>query len=258
LLDTELIRDKVLGETFISDIHYFKEIDSTNDYAKKLSDTDNVLVIADFQKSGKGRMGKQWFSEREKNLTFTIKKTFRLPPGKSSYVNFFFSYFLLEAIKDFLFKKFPNVNINELQIKWPNDILMGTRKLCGLLAESDANKNEYIIGIGINVNQEKFSPGLNACSLIEYTKSELRLSEMLIHIIQCYSRNLRLIEEEKYKKIFDLWRNSTKMIGKTIEFIDPKNTKKTAKIVDFLENGAIKLLIGGGEKVYLSGEIKIS
>jgi len=258
LLDIELIRDKVLNKTFITDIYYFKELDSTNEFAKKLDDKDNVLILTDNQTAGKGRLGKEWVSEKEKNLTFTIKKKFKIDPEESNYINFFFSYFLLESIKEFLNKNLPNLNSDNLQIKWPNDILMNSKKLCGLLIESVVNKDEYIIGIGLNVNQEKFNSAFDACSLIEYTKSEINLSELLIHIIFCFSRNLSLLEQQNFGLVFNSWKESTKMIGKSVEFIDPKNVKKTAKIKDFLENGGIKLLISDEEKVYFSGEVKIT
>ncbi|MCI0449047.1 MAG: biotin--[acetyl-CoA-carboxylase] ligase [Chlorobi bacterium] len=257
MLNIDLIRAKVLGKTFISNIYYFRELDSTNDLAKKLKDEDNVLILTDSQTLGKGRFERKWESQKEKNLTFTIKKLFKLDDGKNNYVNFFFTYFLLEGVKEFLNKNFPDVNSEKLQIKWPNDILWDNKKLSGILIESLPNKNECIIGIGLNVNQKNFNPAYKACSLIEQTKAEINLSKILIHIVHCFSQNLYMLEEGNYDKIFDLWKKSTRTMGKSVEFTDAENITKKAKIVDFLENGGIKLLMKGEEKVYYSGDIKI-
>ena len=219
MLDIDFIRDSLLGKTFISAIYHFDEIDSTNNYAKKLKDEDNVLVLAEYQSGGKGRFDRKWDSEKGMNLTFTIKKKFNINANQNSYINFYFSYFLYEAIWTFLEENAKNISTDLLKIKWPNDILFDSKKISGILIESVLNKNDYMIGIGLNVNQKKFNDKFIAASLINYTNDKVDLNALLIKIINVLDKNLHLLDEAKFDKIYELWKKSTDMIGKNAEFV---------------------------------------
>ncbi|MGH2575257.1 MAG: biotin--[acetyl-CoA-carboxylase] ligase, partial [Ignavibacteria bacterium] len=154
LINPEILNSELINKTFIEKIYYFNEIDSTNEYAKKIKDEDNILIVSEYQTSGRGRFNRIWESEKGKNLTFTIKKKFNLENKYLQIVNFYFIYFLLDAVEKFII---DNLNLRpDLEIKWPNDILLSGKKLCGLLIES--NQKNFYVGIGLNVNQEKFNP----------------------------------------------------------------------------------------------------
>lgn len=258
MLDINFISENLIGKTFISKIYYFKEIDSTNNYAKKLNREDNVLVIAEYQSSGKGRFERKWESEPGMNLTFTIKKKFDINPQKNSFINFYFTYFLYSSLRKFLEKNYIIINTDSLEIKWPNDILLNSKKISGLLIESSLNKNEYIIGIGLNVNQKIFKEEFNSSSLINHTNTEIDLNNLLINIITEFDKNLHLLNEAKFSRIFKLWKSSTKMIGKTVYYSVDGGVSKTSKIIDLADDGSIKLLINNEEKSYYSGEVKIT
>ena len=158
-------------------------IDSTNDYLKNLllkNALDNyTIVTADFQNRGKGQMGSQWKSETSKNLICSI------------YINnsnvklsnqFAINMVVCLAIK----KSLNKFNIPQLSVKWPNDIMSGSLKLCGILIENIVKNNsiqDIIIGIGMNVNQTKFNNLPNATSIKKISGKYYDTDEILSQII---------------------------------------------------------------------------
>jgi biotin-(acetyl-CoA carboxylase) ligase len=80
---------------------------------------------------------------------------------------------------------------------------------------------------------------------------------LLVEIINEFSSNFHLLIDGKFDQIYGLWRNSSKLIGKTVEFRGEGDYYKSAKIIDLMENGSIKLLVDETEKIYNNGEIKL-
>jgi BirA family biotin operon repressor/biotin-[acetyl-CoA-carboxylase] ligase len=256
LLNYEKIQLALSGNGFISRVYYFEEIDSTNNFAKSIAD-DNVLVCTDFQKNGKGRFERIWESEKGKNLTFSIRKSINLKPLANQYVNFFFSYFLFEAIIDLLNENCSKAAAGGLNIKWPNDLLIGNNKIAGLLIESFPLSGRYVIGIGLNVNQTVFKNLENASSLKINTGIEFDRNDILINIIRKFSDNFELLNSGKYNDIFTKWLSSTKMIGKNCEFIDTNSFHKYGVINNLTPEGGIEISTGGVNSIFHSGDVKI-
>ena len=128
---------------------HFKEIDSTNTYLKNSHSllNDFTFVSADYQSEGKGRNNRTWISEPGDNLMFSFlikdKKFLELAPIIS----------LLVASE--IAKYLESSGIKEVSIKWPNDVFVGEKKICGILAEGQAS-DYLVIGVGLNVNQASF------------------------------------------------------------------------------------------------------
>lgn len=131
-------------------------IGSTNAYLKEMAhavDTaDFTVVTAREQLRGRGQMGASWVSEPGKNLTFSVLKQFDgLAADRQYLLNIQVALSVFEALKE--------LGIPDLAVKWPNDILSGKRKICGILVEN-LLKGPFIassiIGIGLNVNQVDF------------------------------------------------------------------------------------------------------
>ncbi len=140
-------------------------IDSTNEYAKALlsksKPAEGTVIFAHEQSAGKGQFGKKWESTKGENLTFSvILYPDFLEAGNAHRLN--------QAISLALHDFFESLNVTT-RIKWPNDIYSGDDKLAGILIENALLKEHLsysVIGIGINVNQTAFSPGiLNPVSL---------------------------------------------------------------------------------------------
>ncbi len=169
---------------FIGKIYYhFDEIPSTNEYAAHLLNTDNAiegtLVVASAQSKGRGYAGNSWESEKGKNLLFSIvlKPTFLLARQQ---------FYLNELITLGLFDTLQPKLGSSLKIKWPNDVFYKDEKVAGILIENSLSGNfiqHSIIGIGLNVNQTKFSEKIkNISSLKKITKQEWDLEELLASI----------------------------------------------------------------------------
>jgi BirA family biotin operon repressor/biotin-[acetyl-CoA-carboxylase] ligase len=146
-----------------------KEVDSTNSYLKKLileqHPEEGSMVITDFQLAGRGQMGNGWISESGKNLLLSIVI---YPVHLLANEQFIISRIASLAVKNCL-----DQFVNDIRIKWPNDIYWKDKKIAGMLIENDV-QGRYIqnsvIGIGININQQSFPEDLpNPISLRQIT-----------------------------------------------------------------------------------------
>ncbi|MBC2839097.1 biotin--[acetyl-CoA-carboxylase] ligase [Robiginitalea sp. SC105] len=137
--------------------------DSTNAHLKRLMQErdlpDGTLVAAAVQTRGRGQPGAGWISERDKNLTFSLLKLFQALPAREHFrLNMCVSLAIAQVL--------DALEIPEITVKWPNDILSGRFKVCGILIENSLQGDRIahsIIGIGLNVNQTTF-PGLPSAS----------------------------------------------------------------------------------------------
>lgn len=145
---------------------WFDTLDSTNDEARRrMNDIDNLSVLsAENQTAGRGQRGNTWKSSAGENLMFSVVLKFR-EQSLQAYDQFAVSEIAALSVVDFL-SEYGIV----AQIKWPNDIYAGTRKICGILVEN-AVRGEWlassIVGIGLNVNQRNFDVSLpNPTSMV--------------------------------------------------------------------------------------------
>lgn len=159
-------------------------IDSTNSFLKELAHNsslkDYTVVTANTQTKGKGQMGAEWVSEPSKNLLCSVFVRFdRLSADNQVLINYAVSLAIVNALERF--------KVSKLAIKWPNDILSSSQKICGILVENVMQSTEIkstIIGIGLNVNQEVFSNQLlNVTSMKNVTKQHIDLDSLLAVLI---------------------------------------------------------------------------
>jgi len=156
---------------------YMTECLSTNDFLlkilKKKSYEEGTIVHTSYQTKGRGQRNNNWLSEKNKNLTFS----FLLSPNiKLS------SQFLLHILTSIsLYKSLISFNINNVSIKWPNDIYVKEKKIAGILIENLVFKKSIhraVVGIGLNVNQTNFN-NLKATSIVNEIKKEVEISKFL-------------------------------------------------------------------------------
>ena len=155
------------------DIIWLESADSTNEECRRrISDIDNLSVLAALsQTSGKGQKGNVWLSEPGKNLTFSIVLKFPATDIKSELEPMLaYDQFVLSEITSLSIVDLLAEHGIEAKIKWPNDIYVGDRKICGMLIENSL-RGEWIqhsiIGIGLNVNQRNFDVTLpNPTSMV--------------------------------------------------------------------------------------------
>jgi len=176
--------------------------DSTNSFLRELAragNADNWTVVStDRQIKGRGQQGANWFSDKFKNLTFSILiKSLKLRAKDQ---------FLLScAVSVGLFRTLERYDVPRLKVKWPNDILSGSLKLAGILIENSVMHEQIsqsIVGVGINVNQDRFPDELpGAVSIMQLTGRTLDLEELLRDLVAGIREEFRGIEEGKYEKL---------------------------------------------------------
>ena len=145
LMHTEWVAKEVL---------YFDTIDSTNTKAQELAEKgypSGTLVVADKQESGKGRRGRSWVSPSGTGIFMTLMIKPDINPNNASMLTLVAALAVAKAI--------TSVTGEEAMIKWPNDIVVNSKKVCGILTEMNAQFdyiNHIVVGIGINVHNESF------------------------------------------------------------------------------------------------------
>nr|WP_319270617.1 biotin--[acetyl-CoA-carboxylase] ligase [uncultured Draconibacterium sp.] len=187
---------------FLTDknIIVFNELDSTNNYAKQLvkeKAAQGTVVLAHYQDSGRGQVGNFWESEPNKNLLFSVLLyPGFLEAGKQFYISKIVSLALVEVLKE---------HINDVKIKWPNDIYVGEKKIGGILIENTVKGitlDSSIVGVGVNVNQEQFlSDAPNPVSMKQLLKNDFDIHEILKAFLQKLENYIEVLREGRLEKV---------------------------------------------------------
>lgn len=237
------------------EVLYFDTIDSTNTKAQELAEKgypSGTLVVADQQVSGKGRRGRGWVSPSGTGIFMTLMIKPDINPNNASMLTLVAALAVAKAIKD--------VTQEDAKIKWPNDIVVNGKKVCGILTEMSAQFdyiNHIVIGIGINVHNESFPEEISSMAsslMIEAGGKKFRRAEIIAQTMLYF---------EKYYEIFLQTEDLSKLVGeydellvnknKSVKVLDPKEpfegkamgiTKKGELIVDTWES---RKLVSSGE-----------
>jgi len=259
MINPDLISKFIDGNQFIDKLYSFDELDSTNDYAKKNKVPANSLVITNHQKLGRGRLDRQWESEKNKNLTFSLVKKININLKDQVNIVYYSAYSLYSVIKKILTTSGKSNNKYGLDIKWPNDILLNNKKIAGILIETMPITNIYVIGVGINVNQQTFSTETSgiATSLCIETGKTFDLNNLFEEIIQMFLINYSIIEEYKFSNIYNLWKKCINCIGQTVLYFDKFGKKIQGRVIDITPSGHIIIEENTIIRTYNSEDIKL-
>lgn len=205
---------KVVGR----DIRVFKETTSTNDVVEKLARDgakEGVVVFAETQTKGRGRLGRQWISPKGKGLWFSILLRPTLPPQSVTRVTIASATAVARAIR-------KQTGL-AAQIKWPNDILFGEKKAVGILTELNAevDKIKYVIlGVGVDVNlaAEDLPPALKpiATSLRIEAGESFSRAALAAEILKQLDYDYRRIMTGDFDEVADEWVSRCSTIGRQI------------------------------------------
>ena len=188
ILVPQMLSHRLYGTPFARRIYHFFKIDSTNSVAMRLGESGEphgTIVLAEEQTAGRGRAGREWTSEKSAGIYCSILLRPPIPPAHAP---------LLTLVAGLAARDAAAEDLDTLpDIRWPNDLLVGGRKVCGILTEMHAEPDRIhyaVIGIGMNVNQSKMPEELSdiATSLrIETGKIHSRL-ELLIRLLRSVDR----------------------------------------------------------------------
>ncbi len=246
------IRTKFFGR----EIHAFDTLDSTNSFAKTIAADgapEGTLVIAEEQLTGRGRHGRRWHSAPGSNLTFSIVIRPAISPKFIGLLSLYAGLAVAEALDKFAPVK-PTC-------KWPNDVLVDGKKICGILSEVTFTRgilDAAVVGIGLNVNQTEFLPAIGkpptslACCAGRTFDRYIVLAEILLRLEMRYD----LIRQMKYQQLIDTWLDWTTMIGKEV-IVDQQGELITGIPKALADDGGLILETTHGERKVVAGDVTI-
>lgn len=228
-----------------SNIHYEADVTSTMTVAKEQASAGCPhfsVVVADRQNAGRGRLSRQWYST-DGGLYFTIILRPEIPPALMSRYGFAASLVLAKVMQD-------NLGI-DARVKWPNDILVDEKKLCGMLSEMEVSAEQVSflnIGIGINVNNDPTPHEPNATSISKLLGRSVPRKEVLSLFLEAFEEK---IEQGDLDQIMAEWKHYTLTLDREVRIVTVSDTR-VGKAVDIDDTGALILELADGsrEKVF--------
>ena len=242
---------------------YIKQTNSTNTWLKEHPECD--VVWTSWQTAGRGQAGNSWESEDGRNVLFSMRLT---RPEVAVDKQFALTMMVSVAVRKVVRALLPN---EDVAIKWPNDIYVGNKKICGILIESriaEKNVEEAIIGIGLNVNQTEWQNGApNPTSVKLQSGAETDIAQVSSALEQTLREQLSLLgrpEELKQHYLAALYRFGQKAwyaereVSLTPSKIltDKQDEAFEATIIDVTEQGELVLQAGTEKKKYHFKEIQ--
>ena len=169
-------------------------IDSTNSYLKKLLLKENIndftVVVSKHQTNGRGRNGNLWANKPSLNLAFSVYKRFiNFSVNEKFMLNILSSISVYEVLKKY--------KLNNLTIKWPNDIMTENKKIAGILIENSVRGNKInhsVIGVGININQSQFLDLPNATSVFLESGKKHSVEKIAVELKDAFKKNFTNFE----------------------------------------------------------------
>lgn len=248
------LKTRILGRNIIS----YERVDSTNTAAYGLAEkgmAEGAVILAEEQAKGKGRHGRQWISPPKGGVYLSCILRPTITPQEIAKVT------LLAAVA--VSKAIRNVTGLGATIKWPNDIIVNGRKVCGILTEMKAEQDRVdflILGVGINVNTKMRNLPRGASSLQEELSRQGRQGaisrlEVVRKMLESLEREYLLLKAKGFKPIIEEWKELSSMIGARIR-VTLQNRTIEGQAHDIDPDGALVVRLESGilEKVP-SGDI---
>jgi BirA family biotin operon repressor/biotin-[acetyl-CoA-carboxylase] ligase len=261
MLQQKIIKEGLNTSYFGKYLFIIPEVDSTNAFAREKAREgapEGSVIITDHQTSGRGRMGRVWESQAGKNILMSIILRPRIPVSAARCITLATATIVIRTLKIFL-NIYNKENI-DLQVKWPNDVLLNGKKVAGILTESSVmnQRIEYLIsGIGININQKvsEFSPEVQnlVTSLSEVTGEVIDREKLIAHLLVMFEKQYIRLERSNFADVIADWKTYWHMVGKAARIETPV-VSEWGEIIDInqygsllykTEDGLIKELVTG-------------
>ena len=267
ILNYDELKDYLNTEFIGRNIIHFDELNSTNTYAKSIAsdfDGEGQIVITEKQLSGRGRLGRQWVSQNNKGIWMSIILKPKINIAEVSKIT------QVAAAAINLGLSFYGV---KTEIKWPNDIIINNKKICGILVEMNSEKNistnisedskinYVVVGIGINVNNDigGFPEELRetATSIKIETNKEFKRNILVAEILNNFEKLYIALNNNDFSKSLDICRKNSYVIGKEINLIKNQEIKE-AKALNINDDGELIVMYKDGKTDnIISGEISV-
>lgn len=249
----KILKEKLAGNYFIdAQFIYLATTDSTNaEMKRRIPDgiTEGTVIWAEKQEAGRGRLGRSWSSSAHSIACSICMRPTNLQTAAQ------YSFVTAVAVAEGIAK----ITALTPQLKWPNDVLIGRKKVCGILLELAGT--ELIIGIGININQElaDFPADIQAkaTSLALETGFKVERELVLAEILSAFAANHQLLEQEGFAVIAQKWTKLCAIIGEEVSVNGVGQQEIKGTVLGLREDGALLLQTAQGEKAILSGDVSL-
>ena len=243
------LKTKLLGREIIS----YKKIDSTNRAAYDLASKgvkEGSIVLAEEQTKGRGRLGRAWASPPEGGIYLSCILRPRISPSEIPKLTLTASVSVARAIRE--------VSGLEAVIKWPNDVLIDSKKVCGILLEMKAEQDRLdfvIVGIGINVNTPGRLIPKGGTSVKEESGEEVSRIALTRKVLEDLEEEYLLLSKGGFPKIVEEWKELSHMLGSRVRVV-LSNREFEGQAIDVDKDGTLLVRLDNGfiEKVF-SGDV---
>ena len=256
-ISSDEIKDNLKTLFIGKKIIHFEEIDSTNTYAKEIGDSidEGTVITCERQVAGRGRLGRQWEAQNGSLCMSIILK-----PKISMYQVAKITQVCAAAISISL----DELNI-DAKIKWPNDLMINNKKICGILTEMNSDKdhvNYVVVGLGLNVNNlyEDFPSEIKNVATSIFNETGIKINKNII--AAKIMNNFEILYNEfvnnnNFKLSLDICKKKSNIIGKNINLIKNNNIT-SAKALTLGDDGELIVQYENGEiDLIISGEISV-
>ena len=248
-----ILKTSWLGST----IYYEPVMESTNTKAMQLAEEGaphGSLIVTDRQKNGRGRRGRKWETPPGSAIAMSFLLRPELRPENASMLTLVTAMAVVRGIEDICDLK--------VGIKWPNDIIVGNKKVCGILTEMSAQIdyiNHIVIGIGINVQVEEFPEEIQdmATSLVKEAGKQINRAALIERICEYFEAYYeRFIQTEDLSAIASEYNAHLINLNQSVKVLDPKNPYE-GKARGITPRGELVVDTWKSRKLVSSGEVSV-
>jgi BirA family biotin operon repressor/biotin-[acetyl-CoA-carboxylase] ligase len=247
-----------LGTAWLGrELHCFEVLDSTNSTAREMAAAgaaDGAVVIADAQRRGRGRLGREWVSPARKNLYVSVVLRCDLPPERLAQISLLAGVATCETIREWC---------PQAAIKWPNDVLLDGRKTAGILAEMEQSRGQraVILGIGVNLNSSAgdFPDELRdkATSLHLASGVDVDRARFAGRLLTALEARYDQWRRDGFAPIAAAWRTLAPLIGRRIHVAEPSGTV-AGEVLALDDDGALRIRRDdGSEHRVVAGDVTV-
>ncbi|MBR5010109.1 MAG: biotin--[Clostridia bacterium] len=230
-------------------------VDSTNSRLKQIAGTvpNGTAVIADLQTAGRGRLGRKWLSRPGDGAWFSVLvKDERLTPENAGGLVFCCALAAADVLKE--------ISGREILIKWPNDLVLNGKKLCGILCESGYNGGRLdwaVCGIGINLNAESFPPDLPyAASLRMETGIVSDCRKAALDTLDRFDTYAQMLYNQGLNSLIDLISPISATLGREVRAVNGEK-ELTGVAERLLPDGSLLIATADGPVSVRAGEVSV-
>lgn len=249
-VSAEAVSDGLNTEFIGRHIFYYDSTDSTNNRAKAEHNApDGSIFIAETQNGGKGRRGRAWESPKGTGIFMSLLLKPDIPPEEISRITLIAGLAVCRAVG------------NGAMIKWPNDVVIGSKKICGILTELAAEDDmiSYVVcGIGVNVNTENFDEELaeRATSLLIETEKKHKRAEIVRKILEEFEALYKEFLQNRLDNILPEYEKRCVTVGREVRVVY-RNKSVSGKAIGVTADGALIVDTPDGKITVNSGEVSV-